>query len=74
MGLAERYVQIVLSGLRSHLQTEAQSIFHWDRYVTHVVKAAHTRTIWMYGYTPSELLLVIDARHYPTDDAFKDEI
>ena len=74
VGLAERYVQIVLSGLRSHLQTEPQSIFRWDRYVSDVVKAANTQTIRTYGYTPSELLLGINARHYPTDDTLEDEI
>ena len=74
IGLAKRYVQIVLAGLRAQLQTDPQSIFQWDQYVSQVVKTANTRTIGMYGYTPSELLLGINMRHYPMDDALEDEI
>ena len=57
VGLAERYVQIVLAGLRRVLQTDVNAIYRWDNYVEEVIQAANSRVIRLQGYTPVQLLL-----------------
>jgi hypothetical protein len=74
VGLAERYVQVVLQGLRARLQSHAQRIFVWDEHLPDVVKGINTRTIKIHGYTPCELLLGINARHYRLGGTFEGEV
>lgn len=57
VGLAERYVRIVLEIFRSILQHHAGVIFEWDLLLPAIVKAVNTRMVRAFGYSPAQLLL-----------------
>jgi hypothetical protein len=56
VGLAERYVQIMLKGLQAALQDDPEYILQWDRFVEQVTRVSNTRTTKVHGFTPSKLL------------------
>jgi transposase InsO family protein len=55
VGLAERYVQVVLKGLWAALLDDQQFILYWDLFVGQVTWIANTRTTEVHGFTPAEL-------------------
>ena len=57
VGLAERYVQILLKGLRAVLQDDARYILMWDSFIGDVVRSANLRTIRVAGFISAQLLL-----------------
>ena len=58
VGLAERYVQLILAGLWARVAAEARkkddmdSMGRWDKYLDSVVYAFNTRVLRVHGYTP----------------------
>ena len=64
VGLAERYVQIVLAGLRAVLQDSPEFILMWDFFLDNVVHAANTRVIRTFRYTLSQLLLGFNLKYF----------
>ena len=83
VGLAERYVQLILAGLRSVIQAEIQKQKHeqirvqnitdpmtcWDEYLDRVVHAINIRVLDVHGFTPSQLFLGFNARIHPLDES-----
>jgi transposase InsO family protein len=63
VGLAERYVQVVLAGLRRALQVAPAAILQWDTFLTEVVHAANSRAIRLQGYTPVQLMFGFTPRY-----------
>ena len=57
VGLAERYVQLIIKLLRAEIQKHEDGIFIWDEFLPSIIEAANTRFIRIYGYSPAELLL-----------------
>lgn len=57
VGLAERYVQLILRGLRTTLQEDNRYIFMWDSFLENVVWAANSRAVRVHGFSPAELLM-----------------
>jgi transposase InsO family protein len=55
VGLAERYVQVVLKGLRAALLDDPQFILYWDSFVRQVTWIANMRTTEVHDFTPAEL-------------------
>lgn len=59
VGLAERYLQLILAGLRALIEADAKTnievIQRWDQYLDRVVQAINTRVLKIQGYSPSEL-------------------
>ena len=53
VGLAEQYVQLVLTGLRTVLAHENQPLCNWDRCLDTVVFAINNRILRIHGFTPS---------------------
>ncbi|KAI9884385.1 MAG: Platinum sensitivity protein [Watsoniomyces obsoletus] len=66
VGLAERYVQVVLQGLRAVLQDSVDSILVWDTFLDKVVNTANSRNLRIHGFTPAQLLLGYDPNYLPT--------
>ena len=61
--LAERYVQVVLAGLRRALQITPDAICQWDEYLEQVVHGPNSRIICLQGYTPVQLLFGYSPRY-----------
>lgn len=57
VGLAERYVQVVLNIFRAILQHHPELILYWDELLQTVIRAMNTRYIKTFGFSPAELLL-----------------
>ena len=72
VGLAERYVQLVLKGLRVVLQGQQDGIHEWNRYLDLVVQQINTRWIRLGGFTPFELMYGANPRFNITDIGVKD--
>ena len=70
VGLAERYVRIVLEVFRAILQHHVDMIFEWDRLLPAVVKAINTRMIRAFGHSPAELLLGYQPKYFAGDDLY----
>lgn len=64
VGLSERYVQMVLAGLRSKVIADARpdATVQWHQHLPEVVHAINTRFLRVHGYTPSQLLIGFNAR------------
>ena len=56
VGLLERYVQLVLYGIRK-IVVGGGEILRWNEYLDQVVHSMNTREVRVHGYTPAELLL-----------------
>ena len=66
VGLAERYVQLVMGILRRRIQGGNKDL--WDKLLASAVQTLNTRGIKVHGFTPSELLLGYNPRSGPKDD------
>ena len=62
VGLAERYVQLLMTALRTTIISQKGAGDTWDRFIPSTVHAINTRTLRVHGYTPSELLLGFNPR------------
>jgi transposase InsO family protein len=62
VGLIERYVQLILYGLRRHTLLVDRGKHLWDRYLPLVVNSINDRVLRVHGYTPSQLLFGITPR------------
>ncbi|KFY31814.1 hypothetical protein V493_00777 [Pseudogymnoascus sp. VKM F-4281 (FW-2241)] len=56
VGLAERYVQMILAVYRKILQQQPDLILEWDELLPHVVNVVNTKKVTLYGVSPAELL------------------
>ena len=66
VGLAERYVQLIMGILRRRIQGNNKEL--WDTLLASAVQTLNTRGVKVHGYTPSELLLGYNPRSGPKDD------
>jgi len=66
VGLAERYVQLVMGILKRRIQGSSKEL--WDTLLPSAVQTLNTRGVKVHGYTPSELLLGYNPRAGPNDD------
>ena len=74
VGLAERYVRIVVEGLRAMIMHSAEYLFEWDKFLPYVVNAANTRLIRIFGYSPAHMLFGFDPKFVAGVDTFENEI
>ena len=74
VGLAERYIKLILNELRTLLQHDPNFIWDWDWFVPHVIHAANTRLVKLYGYTPAQLLMGFNPTYNPDLPSFEDEL
>lgn len=72
VGLAERYVQLVLNIFRAILQHHPHLIFEWDLLLPTVIRSANTRYIKIFGFSPAEILLGFNPRYEKGSDEFED--
>lgn len=73
VGLAERYVQLILRMLRAILQHHAEAILVWDEYIPAIVRAINTRYIKVFGHSPAEILFGFLPKYHPGGDEY-DEV
>ena len=66
VGLAERYVQLIMGFLRRWIQGNNKDL--WDTLLASVVQTLNTCGIKIHGFTPSELLFGYNPRSGPKDD------
>jgi transposase InsO family protein len=62
VGLIEKYVQLILYGLRRHTLLVDSGKYLWDRYLPLVVNSINDRVLKVHGYSPSQLLFGITPR------------
>jgi len=62
VGLSERYVQILMTMLRTTVQDNKGSVESWDLFVPGIVHSINTRTLRIHGYIPAELLFGFNPR------------
>ena len=80
VGLAERYVQLILTGLRAVIEAHrignlgSDAMQRWDEYLDTVVQAINTRVLKVHGYTPSQLFLGFNIRTHPLDEVLEDSL
>lgn len=70
VGLSERYVQLILAGLRTRIaadKDEPGAMEKWDEHLDQVVQAINTRALKVHEYTPSQLFLGFNVRLHPLD-------
>ena len=66
VGLAERYVQLIMGILRRRVQGSNKDL--WDTLLASAVQTLNTRGIKVHRFTPSELLFGYNPRSGPKDD------
>ena len=66
VGLAERYVQLVMGIMKRRIQGTDKRF--WDTLLASAVRTLNTRAVKVHGFTPSELLLGYNPRSGPKDD------
>ena len=74
VGLAERYVQLLLNCYRAVLQHHPEMIMKWDEYLKGIVNSINTRMIRVYGFSPAQILFGFEPRYVPGADNFEDTI
>ena len=76
VGLAERYVQLVLASLRAAIEadTRVDAMQRWDEHLDAVVQAINTRVLRIHGHTPSELFLGFNIRLSQLDITIEESI
>ena len=80
IGLTERYVQLVLAGLRVRVAAVASNptsevgMDKWEEHLDHVVQAINTRVLKVHGYTPSQLLFRFNTRFHPLNQTLAEEL
>ena len=57
VGLAERYVRLLVDGLKVTVMASKAPTTDWDLYVDPVVHSINTRVLSVHGFSPAELLL-----------------
>jgi len=62
VGLSERYIQILMTMLRTTVQDKKGSVESWNLFVAGIVHSMNTRTLQIHGYTPAELLFGFNPR------------
>jgi len=62
VGLSERYVQLLMTVLRTTIIAAKGAGDSWDQFIPTAVHAINTRTLRVHGFTPSELLLGFNPR------------
>jgi hypothetical protein len=62
VGLIEKYVQLILYGMRRHTLLVDRGKYLWDRYLPLVVNSINDRVLKVHGYSPSQLLFGITPR------------
>jgi hypothetical protein len=72
VGLLERYVQLVLFGLRANLLGDGVDLTTWSNFVAGVVTAMNDRTVKVHGFTPASLILGFDRVHQRSDMSVRD--
>jgi hypothetical protein len=66
VGLAERYVQLIMGILKRRIQGTDKKL--WDTLLASAVRTLNTRGVKVHGFTPSQLLLGYNPRSGPEDD------
>ena len=66
VGLAERYVQLVMGILKRRIQGSDKRL--WDTLLASAVRTLNTRGVEVHAFMPSELLLGYNPRSGPIDD------
>lgn len=76
VGLAERYVQMILAGLRVRVAADQKenAMEHWDEHLDAVVQAINTRILKVHGYTPAQLFLGFNVRLHPLDETVAEQM
>ena len=74
VGLAERYVQLVLKYYRAVLQHHLDMIIRWDTVLKGIVNSINTRMIRVYGFSPAQILFGFEPKYIPGSDNFEDTI
>lgn len=81
VGLSERYVQMVLAGLRVRVAAnsinptnDVTAMEKWEDHLEYVVQAINTRILRIHGFTPSQLLFGFNARFHPLDQMVVEEL
>lgn len=72
VGLAEKYVHLLMTGLRTASQGEHADLDRWSNFVSVVVFAVNNRIVRVHGFTPSQLLFGFSPRGQPEDYNIKD--
>ena len=79
VGLAERYVQLILAGLRTTIAEknvresrvakvpETLAMESWDKHLDSTVHAINSRVLKVHGFSPSQLFIGFDIRLHPLD-------
>jgi hypothetical protein len=62
VGSIEKYVQLILYGMRRHTLLVDRGKYLWDRYLPLVVNSINDRVLKVHGYSPSQLLCGITPR------------
>ena len=57
VGLAERYVKLLVDGLKVTIMGRKMEQTDWDLVIDSVIHAINTRVLSIHGFTPAELLL-----------------
>ena len=73
VGLAERYVQLILAGLRAIIAA-GNAMDRWDEYLDTVVNAINTRVFKVHQYTPAQLFIGFNTRVHPLDYTLAEKI
>ena len=73
VSLSERYVRLVLTGLRTVLAYEHKPLAHWDLYLDTVVFAINNRILRVHRFTPSQLFLGMSPKSWVEDVTVQDE-
>lgn len=74
VGLAERYVQLIVVGFRTLLQSNPSLVRNWDKLLPQITHSINTRIIRSHGYTPSQLLFGFNIRQSDMDATARDKI
>ena len=73
VGLSERYVQLVLTGLWTVLAHDRLPLENWDACLDTVVFAINTRIVKVHGFAPSQLFMEMSPRVQMEDRSVRDE-
>lgn len=75
VGLSERYVQMILAGLRAKVLSDPRpdAKILWHEHLPVVLHAINTRVLRVHGYTPSQLFMGFNARMDAFDKGLLDD-
>ena len=72
VGLSERYVQLLMTGLRATLLKGDRINADWETVLPEITHSINTRKLRVHGFTPSELLFGFNPRHGEFDLGVRD--